>query len=268
MLNIMQINTNQNSIPKIKNNFKPSIKPKKLFYTKFLNTFFTLVILFSIISFNNLNANILVDEPNYSDENVEEVAKSNLKIGLNLGYKLGFNAIPPVEGRKNDLGFAPIPDFGLSTKYYLEDTDNHLVFDINYSNYQFIVSDATLGTKYPHNVSYLSFSPSVMVSQFSFGFTYGMPMSTQINSVDFDIEKINSLVEINIGYNYEIYSDEDGSFMTFGKLSYALNGFMDNYAINDPLLTNIPANPIIKMTNEHNPRIASFQLGFSYLFNM
>ena len=107
-----------------------------------------------------------------------------------------------------------------------------------------------------------------MVKNFSFGFTYGMPISAQINSIDFNTEKVNSLVEMNFGYNYEIYSDEDGSFMTFAKLSYALNGFMDNYAINDPLISNIPADPIIKMTNEHTPRIASFQLGFSYLFNM
>lgn len=218
------------------------------------------------LSINNLldNNSIFAQESN--QENEEEISTS-FQMGPILGYKAAFNAIPPIVGRKNDVGFSSLPDFGLRTKLELDEV-NSFIFDVSYSTYQFQITDASLGIKYPHNANYLSFSPNLQLSNFTFGFNIGLPMSADINSVDFDIEKVNMLSEVNLGYNYEIYSDNDGSFNAFARVSYTLTPFMDNYAINDPLLNLIVTDPLFKFTNEYNPRIASVQLGFSYLFNL
>jgi len=248
-----------------------------------------IVILF-IYNYNLLYSNInLADNETYLDANSLEISEDisdetpgdnsenetktdNFQMGFILAYKVGFNAITPVEGRKNDIGFAQIPDFGIRTKYkFFKEEDkysNSFLFDILYSNYQFNINDGNTNQKYPHNLTFLSFSPAISISGVSLGFTYGIPLSSNINSVDFDNSKINTLTEINIGYNYELYSDNDGAFVTFAKLSYQLGPVFDNYAVNDPLINLIPNNTIVKLTNEFNPRIATFQLGFSYLFNL
>lgn len=230
----------------------------------------TLMLILFVNSYNLIYSNVyLVDDETYTDN---EIVSDDFKIGFLLAYKIGFNGITPVDGRKNDIGFAQIPDFGLRTKYNIFKEDgkysNSLLLDIVYSNYQFNINDASTNQKYPHNLTYLSFSPAISISGISLGFTYGIPISSNINSIDFDNNKINTLTELNIGYNYELINDNDGSFITFVKLSYQLNPVFDNYAVNDPLINLIPKSTVVKLTNEFNPRIASFQLGFSYLFNL
>lgn len=249
-----------------------SLLDKKMFIISYFKLFSKLLIVLVILqlSINNLFDNNIIlaqDRTAENNDDNEELVSTSFQMGPILGYKAAFNAIPPIVGRKNDIGFSTLPDFGIRSKFELDEV-NSFVFDVSYSTYQFQISDATLGVKYPHNASYLSFSPNLQLSNFTFGFTIGLPMSAEINSVDFDTEKVNMLSEVNLGYNYEIYSDDDGSFNAFARVSYTLTPFMDNYAINDPLLNLIVTDPLFKFTNEYNPRIASVQLGISYLFNL
>lgn len=201
------------------------------------------------------------------NESVAQEEQSSTQFGFILSYKTGMNAIPPILGRKNTITFSSSPDFGIRLKTELSDLNNFLL-DVELEEFAFQIQDASTKIQYPHNTSYLSFSPSIQLSGFIFGFSAGLPISAKINNTTFDKSKLNKLAVVNLGYNYEVYSDEDGAFNAYAKVSYFLSPYMTNYEANDPLRQIILEDPMFKITNENNPRVASIKIGISYLFNL
>ncbi|HOK14505.1 MAG TPA: hypothetical protein PLU67_07655 [Candidatus Kapabacteria bacterium] len=191
-----------------------------------------------------------------------------ISIGPFLGYKAGVSAVNTPLGRKNGLSFNNIPDFGVCAYFPLSKQENiGLKFDASYSTYSYMMISAHNDKKeYKLSHNYLSFSPSFYFNNFSIGFSYLIPSNSKIEGSEIKTKIQNNVFELKIGYEFPIYEDNSGELNGFVIGGYFLSGVFDNFPKNDPFTTLLPAEE--KVTNVHNPRIASIQIGFNFMFNL
>ncbi len=103
-------------------------------------------------------------------------------------------------------------------------------------------------------------------NNFSFGFSYLIPSNSKIEDSEIKTKIQNNVFELKFGYEFPIYEDNSGELNGFIIGGYFLSGVFDNFHNNDPFTTLLPADE--KVTNVHNPRIASIQIGFNFMFNL
>jgi len=189
-------------------------------------------------------------------------------IGPYLGYKAGVSAINTPLGRKNGLSFNNIPDFGVCSYFPLSKNENiGFKFDISYSSYSYMMISAHKDkTEYKLSHNYLSFAPNFYFNNFLLGFSYLVPLNSEVEGSDIKTKIQNNALELKIGYEFPIYVDNSGELNGFVSGGYFLSGVYNNFPKNDPLKSLLPADE--KVTNIHNPRIASIQIGFNFMFNL
>ncbi len=190
-----------------------------------------------------------------------------LETGPYLSLKAGVNGVDTPSGRRNGFTINSLPDFGMTVQSSLSaESDLKLSFSLGYSTYSYNIIRHIDDEAFKHSYSYLTFAPEFIFGYFSFGFNFGLPMAADFDR-EIDTETLNMLAEFRIGGHYPLFEDETGALHIFLKAGYMLNGIYDNYRENDPLAEIIPeqSDPI---TDDFNPRAASVQLGFIYLFNI
>ncbi len=191
-----------------------------------------------------------------------------LMIGPFISESAGLNIVVPPDGRKNGLAISSVPNFGITlTSPVSKSIDFSFCLDMAYSNQAHQIKDASNGEKYTHQISYLSISPYLNFEGLLFGFNFGFPQSAN-NGSKIDANIIKTQSEVKFGGNFNIFTDESGSVNTTLVVSMMLNTVYDNYNLNDPLKTKIPLVNNLKITEEHNPRIANITFSINYLFNL
>lgn len=191
-----------------------------------------------------------------------------LSLGPYVGYKAGISAVNTPLGRKNGVSFNKIPDFGFVSYFPLSsENDIGLQIDLAYSTYSYMMISAhNENNKYKLSHSFLSINPAVFFNRFSLGFAFMLPIKSQIDISEIKNEIINNAAELKIGYAYPIYEDNAGELNVFINGGYFLTGVYKNFVKNDPMKGLLPTDE--KTTNIHNPRVASIQLGFNFIFNL
>lgn len=201
------------------------------------------------------------------------IAQENFSqgIGIYTSFKAGINATEQPSGRKTGIAFNGIPDFGIVAYVPVSETSQlAALIDIGYSNYSFITSNERPELEVDditHKYAYVAISPKFYFHSAMFGFRFGMPVSSDIDGADTDIEDLGFMAEVILGGMFPIYNDETGRFNLFFELSYMLSGVYKDYEEDDPLKEIIPASIDQNITNAFNPRVASISLGFNYMFN-
>ena len=191
-----------------------------------------------------------------------------LSFGPMLSGKMALNGVDTPMGRKNGLAISSLPDFGIAAYIPATYVGNiGALFNLEYSSYSFLMKDADREIDYQHNLHYITLSSSFYFNDLWFGFGAGMPLSADYEGIEIDSDIFNMTIDFRIGYMYPIYQDEDARLNLFAEASYMLTGIYDEYPENDPMKDIIPEHDIDPVTSVHNPRIASFRIGFNYLFN-
>jgi hypothetical protein len=197
-------------------------------------------------------------------------------IGPTMAYCASVNGFTNPQGRKNGFALNNIPDAGITLYLPLDYIYNlGLYFDFQYTTSTYLMKYGYDGAKEEYSIkdrmrfSYFSISPSFSHAGFMLGFSYKIPVSADWEGVTIGKGKLENIFEIKAGYTYPLYNDEVGRLNVFLNASYALSGIYKDFKNDDPLRTIVPstdANQII--TNYYNPRPATIQLGFSFLFNL
>lgn len=191
-----------------------------------------------------------------------------MSIGPELSYKFGISTVTTPLGRKNGLGFSKIPDVGLA--YYLPMSQNYnlgLLTNISYSNYSYIIKNANISSDdYAFHHSYLVISPNFYARGVILGFGIGIPLGANYDGVEIKTSTMKTMVELKLGGEFPLYEDETGRLNFFVLGHYMLSDIFDNFVKNDPLKNILATDEPIN--TKHNPRTASINLGFNFVFNL
>lgn len=181
-----------------------------------------------------------------------------LSIGPYLSLKAGVNAASIPEGSKTGIGLSGLPDFG-ATLYVPLGADNRVGFlaDLGYSTYAYgerlVIGDVE-GDLYKQQVSYVTLAPSIYLSSFTVGFTFGIPVAASTvfdnATVDGETDNISTLVEVQLGGMIPVMANADGRLNILLRAGYMITGI------------------ISESSSEYNPKAATFGLGVNYLFNL
>lgn len=185
-------------------------------------------------------------------------AQHNYPIGLGpyVGLKAGTNAASIPEGTKTGIALSGMPDFG-ATVYVPLGKNNHIGFlaDLGYSTYAYgerIVIGDVEGDLYKHQFSYVTLSPSIYLSSFVVGFTFGVPVAASTvfddATVDGETDNVSTLVELQLGGMIPIMENKGGRLNVMIRAGYMLTGIAS------------------EGSSEFNPKAATLGLGFNYLF--
>ena len=204
----------------------------------------------------------------FSDSQTNAQVTKVLSIGPSIAYKAGVSAINTPLGRKNGVSFNKIPDFGLSTYFPLSKTENiGLQLDIAYSQYSYkMISAHDSKKEYNFHHSYIAVNPNFYFKGMLFGFAALIASNSKNENSDLKNNILKTSFALNLGYEYPIYVDDSGELNIFINGGYFLNGVYKNFVKNDPMKEILPADE--KVTGIHNPRVASLQLGFNFLFDL
>jgi hypothetical protein len=181
-----------------------------------------------------------------------------LSLGPYLGLKAGVNAASIPEGSKTGVGLSGLPDFG-ATLYVPLGANNRIGFlaDLGYSTYAYgerlVIADIE-GDLYKQQVSYVTLAPSIYLSSFTLGFTFGLPVAASTvfknATVDGETDDIATLVEIQLGGMIPVVENANGRLNILLRAGYMLTGISS------------------ESSSEYNPKAATFGLGVNYLFNL
>jgi hypothetical protein len=136
------------------------------------------------------------------------------------------------------------------------------------SKYDFSESKNDYLSKDKMRFSYFIIAPSFNHLGFKIGMSIGIPVSADWEGRNINTNVLNTLYEVKAGYTYPLYFDQLGRLNVFVTVGYALNGIFKNYIKDDPIATTVPAIPPQIITNYYNPRPATIQIGFNFLFNV
>lgn len=193
---------------------------------------------------------------------------TSLSIGPSLSFKAGVNAAEVMEGRKNALGFAGIPDFGVSGLMMLSPSaDLGVTADLGLSNYAYKIKGVDVAKEYTMRYSYIALGTAFYFSGFTFGFNFGVPVAANYGNT-IKTSTIGFMTEFKVGGMIPLKLDESGSLNLIFNASYMLSGIYDDYVHNDPLLQYIPEVPPYNISTKYNHRALSFNIGINYLFNL
>lgn len=181
-----------------------------------------------------------------------------LSLGPYMALKAGVNAASIPEGYKTGVAVSGLPDFG-ATLYVPLGRDNRLGFlaDLGYSTYAYgergVVGESE-GDLYKLQTSYITLAPSMYISSFTIGFTFGLPVATaritDDNTFDGETDNVATLVEIQLGGMIPVMENRDGRLNILLRAGYMLTGIVS------------------ESSSEYNPKAATFGLGVNYLFNL
>lgn len=198
----------------------------------------------------------------------EEFYNYPLSLGPYLAFKAGINGGNIPMGRKNDYKINYLPDFGISSYIPLSETTSlGLVLNLGYSTYCYNIIRYKDDTTFSFRYSYLAFSSNVHFLGFILGLKFGVPISADFGP-KIEISKLNTLLEVNLAWMYNLYATERGDLNIYIEGGYMLNGIYNNFANDDPLKNLIPAEPPEEITNRFNPRVVSLAIGLKYLFSL
>lgn len=198
----------------------------------------------------------------------EQVAGTQFSIGPFLSVKAGVNGGNAPMGRQNAVHFNGLPDFGASGIIFLDnDRELGLGADLSYLTLSYRIEGYDVKKNFNLKYSYIALSPFFYFRGFSFGFNFGLPVNADFDA-DINTSILNPIVEVRLGALIPVMQDEDGSLNIIANASYTLNGLYKDFANDDPLLANIPANPEQNFTNKFNPRVVSVSVGINYMFNL
>lgn len=196
--------------------------------------------------------------------------------GAGLYTKGSVNAVVQPKSRKTDFLFNEIPDFYVSAYLPYSETNNIGIFlESGFNYHQYLTENASTGDKYTASMNYFSFSPYLYLENFLLGFSinipfaanYDLPSGTPLTNEDVnEVERLNNMFEIKLGYIYTIYEDLNGRLNANFVAAYSFNGMYNDYPRNDPYLDIIPQEEDYPITRVFNPRIASINIGISYFF--
>ncbi len=191
-----------------------------------------------------------------------------VSIGPFLGYKAGVSAVNTPLGRKNGLSFNNIPDFGACVYFPLTEQDNiGLKIGVSYSAYSYMMISAHKDkSEYQMSHNYFLLSPNFYFNNFLLGISYLIPINSKVEGSEIKTKIQNNVFELRVGYEHPIYADESGELNAFVSGGYFLSGVYKHFPKNDPLKTLLKTDE--NVTNVHNPRIASIQVGFNFMFNL
>jgi len=193
---------------------------------------------------------------------------SFVNVGPYFDFKAGINGGNVQSGRKNGVGFYPIPDFGFRGFLPLKsDYSLGLSCDLGYSSYSYALIDVRNDKKYDFNYGYITLNPCFFISYAGFGFNFGYPLHADFGE-SISTDKINILAEFQLMGYYPIMYDEEVEMSVFAKLGYMLTGVYKEYDEDDPLKGKVPDLPPDETTNVFNPRVLSLSVGLSYLFTL
>lgn len=196
--------------------------------------------------------------------------------GAGIYGKASTNAVVQPEARKTDFIFNNVPDFMLNAYLpYSSTNDIGLFTEMGFNNHQFFTEDANNGENYTSSINYFSIAPYLYMEDFLIGFSisvpiaadYGLPSGTALpNDEVSELERLNNLFELRLGYIYTLYEDYNGRLNISILASYSMNGLFNNYEENDPYKELIIQPEDYRVTEVFNPRIASINIGISYFF--
>lgn len=191
-----------------------------------------------------------------------------LSIGPTIGYKAGISVVNTPLGRKNGVSFNKLPDFGLLSYIPMSKSENiGLQLDIMYTQYSYkMVSAHDNKKEFNFHHSYIAINPNFYFKGMIFGFAILIPNNSKIEDSEIKNSFINTSFMLNLGYQHQIYIDDSGELNIFLNGGYFLNGVYKDFSKNDPMNSILPADE--RVTKIHNPRIASLQVGFNFLFDL
>ncbi len=189
-------------------------------------------------------------------------------LGPFMGYKAGLNAGEVMEGRKNGIAFANIPDFGASGIILLsEEYDLGAVVKLGLSNYAYQIKGVNVNKTYSMRYNYIALGASVYFTGFTMGFNFAYPVAGTFGS-DISTDKLGFMTEFELGYIYPLLIDETGSLNFHINAGLMLSGIYNDYIKNDPLLPFIPEVPPYNISSKYNHKAVSLSIGISYWFNL
>lgn len=189
-------------------------------------------------------------------------------IGPNLSLKPSVSYVETPEGRKNGVGVASMPTVGL-TAYLPFSPDKRIggLIDLNYESYTYVIEEYSTGDKFNNTNTYFSIAPQLYFSNFIIGLNIGIPMDIDIEGNDnADTDIMNTSFSLLFGGMFNIYSDETGRIDFFIKGQFMFTGIYDDFPMNDPMLGVASITEALK--DDHNPKLGSVMLGFTYMFNL
>lgn len=203
----------------------------------------------------------------YSPQLISE-QKRDMSIGPYLSLKAGINGGNTMDGRKNGVAFAGIPDFGAQMYYpFSVENDLGMFFDLGLSNYAYFIEGVNVGREYTLTYRYISFSPRFYFNIFTFGFGIGYPIAADFGE-EINTDHLEVMAELRLAAFIPLMSDESGNLNLNIEAGYMFTGIYNDYANNDPLLEYIPAVPPEMPSSKYNPRAVSLSIGISYLMNL
>lgn len=200
----------------------------------------------------------------------KEPANFDFGIGPNLSLKTSISYVETPDGRKNAVGIAELPTFGL-TAYLPFNDKNRIgsVIELNYETYSYQMESYETGIKLYNTHNYFSITPQLYFSNFLLGVNIGIPMDIKIEGND-DAEKdiMNTTLELVFGGMFNIYNDNTGRIDFFLKGQFMFTGIYEDFSENDPLQGTFCSVCPLTLKDKNNPKLGSVQLGFVYMFNL
>ncbi len=193
---------------------------------------------------------------------------TSLSVGPSISFKAGINAAEVMEGRKNGIGFANIPDFGVAGLLMLSpESDIGVAADLGLSNYAYKIKGVNVNKEYTMRYSYIALGTSFYFSGFTFGFNFGVPVAANFGN-KISTSTLGFMTEFKVGGLIPLKIDESGSLNLIINAGYMLSGIYNDYSHNDPLLPYIPEVPPYQISTKYNHRALSLNIGINYLFNL
>lgn len=191
-------------------------------------------------------------------------------VGPYLGFKAGLNGGNVMDGRKNAMNIARVPEFGVNSLLILSNEyDLGACFGLGYADYSYKIKGYAVGREYKCNYSYINLSTELYFQGITMGFAFGYPLAADFGS-KIDADKLGFMSEFKIGYIYPVMLDleEGASLNLYINAGYMLTGIFKDYAKDDPLLPFVPAVPPQTSSSKYNPRVVSITIGMSYWFGI
>ncbi len=184
-----------------------------------------------------------------------------------LAFKTGVNGGYIPTGRKNSVAFNGMPDLGFTLFYPLgEESDLGLLVDLAYTTYAYGIKGVDVNYDEALKYNYITLGPSIHFNGFTAGLNFGIPVGNNFGD-KLDVDKMNFMVEVRLGYYYPVLNDEDGTLNVFAQAGYMLTGIYKNFTKDDPLLKIVPPTYPERFTDKYNPRAVSLMIGLNYLLN-